>query len=396
MAKDIYITGVIAPDELKQDEKLIGQNESYSYQDLLNDIGEDTEGTVYINSIGGMVEEGMLMYELLNKLNFNTVALSASSIASVVFLAGKQRKVARNAQMIIHNAWMHGEEVGDLTLNANTLEALKQEFDKMDGEIIAIYEEKTKLSASKLLALMAVDTDIASQAVELGFANGYYEEDKKPARAMNKFIMFNLKSVEMATEKQEERLTAIEKILNKISRYATAAFFGVNQITESVVDGPELYVFSDNDDYVGKRVVVSENGEPTEQVAPVGTHELVSGKTIVVGEGGIISEVKAAPVAASMDDEKDEAIAKLEEEKMALVNAKTEMEEKMSAMAKAKEDSEANFKVKIEEIMKEVKALKLETIGVIEDKKPKAMTQADFAKLTVSEKFRINLMAKAK
>jgi ATP-dependent protease ClpP protease subunit len=396
MAKDIYITGVIAPDELKQDEKLIGQNESYSYQDLLNDIGEDTEGTVYINSIGGMVEEGMLMYELLNKLNFNTVALSASSIASVVFLAGKQRKVARNAQMIIHNAWMHGEEVGDLTLNANTLEALKQEFDKMDGEIIAIYEEKTKLSASKLLALMAVDTDIASQAVELGFANGYYEEDKKPARAINKFIMFNLKSVEMATEKQEERLTAIEKILNKISRYATAAFFGVNQITESVVDGPELYVFSDNDDYVGKRVVVSENGEPTEQVAPVGTHELVSGKTIVVGEGGIISEVKAAPVAASMDDEKDEAIAKLEEEKMALVNAKTEMEEKMNAMAKAKESGEATFKAKIEEIMKEVKALKSETIGVIEDKKPKAMTQADFAKLTPSEKFRQNLMAKAK
>jgi ATP-dependent protease ClpP protease subunit len=396
MAKDIYITGVIAPDELKQDEKLIGQNESYSYQDLINDIGEETEGTVYINSIGGMVEEGMLMYELLNKLNFNTVALSASSIASVVFLAGKQRKVARNAQMIIHNAWMHGEEVGDLTLNANTLEALKQEFDKMDGEIIAIYEEKTKLSASKLLALMAVDTDIASQAVELGFANGYYEEDKKPARAMNKFIMFNLKSVEMATEKQEERLTAIEKILNKISRYATAAFFGVNQITESVVDGPELYVFSDNDDYVGKRVVVSENGEPTEQVAPVGTHELVSGKTIVVGEGGIISEVKAAPVAASMDDERDEAIAKLEEEKMALVNAKTEMEEKMNAMAKAKESGEATFKAKIEEIMKEVKALKSETIGVIEDKKPKAMTQADFAKLTPSEKFRQNLMAKAK
>lgn len=390
MAKDIYITGVIAPDELKQDEKLIGKNESYSFADLVSDVGEETEGTVYIDSIGGMVEEGMKIYNFLNDRNFNTVALSASSIASVVFLAGKQRKVAKNAQMIIHNAWIHGEEVGELTLNANILESLKQEFEKMDSQIVAIYHEKTKIPESKLLALMAVDTDIASQAVELGFAQGYYEEDLKPAKALNKFIMFNLKSVEMANEKQEERLTAIEKVLAKISNYATA-LFGAKAMVESLEDGTQIYVFSEDGEYVGKKAVLASDGQPTETVAPVGTHRLNDGREIVVGEGGIISEVKESSMS-----EMEDSIAKLEEEKTALMQAKADIEAKLNAMAKAKEDSEANFKAQIEEITKEVKALKSETIGKIEEEKPKAMTQEEFAKLPASEKFRLQLMAKAK
>lgn len=391
MAKEIYIRGVITPNEYKEDEKLIGNNDTYSYADLVSDIGEDTDGTIYIDSPGGMVEEGLKMYQHLKNLNFDTVAINASSIASILFLSGKNRKVSSNAEMIIHNAWIHGEEINDLTINANVLDELKTEFEKMDSELVAIYKNETGLDESKLLALMAVDTDIASQAVELGFANSIYKEESEPRKAMNKYIMFNLKSVEMANENQEERLNAIEKVLSKVSNVVTA-LFGAKAMVETLEDGTELYIFSEDGEFAGKKAVLAEGGEPTESLAPAGTHKLRDGREIVVGEGGMIESVKEAPNV----DEMEASIIAMEEEKKELMNAKAEIEEKLNAMAKAKEESEENFKTQIEEITKELKALKEETIGTVEeDIQPKAMSKEEFSKLSVSEKFKLNLMAKA-
>ena len=387
MAKEIYIKGVISPDEYKEDTKLIGENETYSYNDLIRDLEDDTEGTIYIDSVGGMVEEGMKMYEHLNGLNFDTVAISASSIASIIFLAGKKRSVSPNAEMIIHNAWIHGEEIGELQLNANVLQELTAEFEKLDTQLVSIYHDKTGMSETKLLALMSQDTDIASQAIELGFADSLYQEDSKPIRALNTYIMFNLKSVEMANEKQEERLNAIEKLLGKVVN-----FFKAKAMVETLEDGTEIYVFSEDGEFVGKKAVLAEDGQPTETLAPAGTHRLRDGREIVVGEGGMIEAVKEA----ANIEEMESSLLSMEKEKEELMQAKAEIEEKLNAMAKAKEDSEANFKTQIEEIAKELKALKEEAIGEIEDKaKATVISQEDFNNLSVSERFKLKLMAKA-
>lgn len=390
MAKDIYISGVITPDEYKQEEKFVGANDTYSYKDLLSDLGEDTEGTIYIDSVGGMVEEGMKIYNHLNSLNFNTVAISASSIASIIFLAGKKRYVSPNAEMIIHNAWIHGEELGEINLNANVLAELKEEFENLDSQLVKIYKEKTGQSESMLLALMSVETDIASQAVELGFADAVYEKESEPKMAMNKYIMFNLKSVEMANEKQEERLNGIEKLLNKISN-SVANLWKAKAMLETLEDGTELFIYSEDGEFAGKKAVLAEDGEPTETLAPAGTHKLNDGREIVVGEGGVIEDVAEAPNVEEMENQ----ITAMEEEKKELMAVNEQLKEEVKALKKDKEDSEANFKSQFEEIKAELKAMKEETIGEVEKKSKNVISKDDFDKLTVSEKFRMNLMAKA-
>lgn len=390
MAKEIYISGVITPDEYKEEQKLVGANDTYSFKDLLADLGEDTEGTIYIDSVGGMVEEGMRIYDHLNSLNFNTVAISASSIASIIFLAGKKRYVAPNAEMIIHNAWIHGEELGEMNLNANVLAELKEEFEKLDSQLVKIYNEKTGQSESKLLALMAVETDIATQAVELGFAHAIYEKESEPKKAMNKYIMFNLKSVEMASEKQEERLNGIEKLLNKISN-SVANLWKAKAMLETLEDGTELFIYSEDGEFAGKKAVLAENGEPTETLAPAGTHKLNDGREIVVGEGGVIEAVAEAPNVEEMEGR----INAMEEEKKELMAVNEQLKEEVKALKKDKEDSEANFKSQFDEIKAELKAMKEETIGEVDKKSKNVISKEDFDKLTTSEKFRMNLMAKA-
>ena len=389
MAKEIYIRGVITPDEYKEDEKLVGKNTTYSYADLINDLGEDTEGTIYIDSPGGMVEEGLKMYEHLNGLNFDTVAINASSIASIIFLAGKNRKVSENAEMIIHNAWVRGEEISDITLNANVLEELKAEFEKLDSELVSIYKEKTGQTDSKLLALMAVDTDIASQAVELGFASEILE-GSKPVKAMNKFIMFNQKSVEMANEKQDEKLNAIEKLLSKVTAKVNS-LFNAKAMVETLEDGTQIFIYSEDGEFEGKRAVLADNGEPTETLAPAGTHRLEGGREIVVGEGGVIEAVKEAPNVEAMQ----ESIVAMEEEKEKLMQAKAELEGQIVALKEENEAKESNFKNEIEAIKSELKALKEDTIGEVEDKAKAQVSAEDLAKMTPSEKFRLKMMAKA-
>ncbi len=387
--KEIYINGVITSDETKPELMDSGEEELYSFNDLLAQLDGDTEGKIFIDSVGGMVEEGMKIYDFLKKGDFETVAINASSIASVIFLAGKKRAIRNGASMIIHNAWIKGEEIAEMNLNANTLEELREEFQKIDAEIIAIYKDVTGLSESKLLALMAAETDIAKDALDLGFATEVMEEEQPEMSFKNtkkNFIMYNQKSITMANEKQEERLNAIEKLMGKVVN-----FFKAKSMVETLEDGTELFVFSEDGEFVGKKAVIADGGEPTETLAPAGTHKLRDGREIVVGEGGVIEAVTEAPDPEDMEAK----IAAMEEEKEEMAKAKEELENKLDAMAKAKEDKESEFKNKLDEISKELKAMKEQTIGNIDDEEETSMTTEDFAKLSTAEKFKLQLMNKA-
>jgi len=82
--KEIFIRGVITPQEFEQDFE-DSSLPTYSYDDLVRDLQGVSEATVFIDSVGGMVEEGMKMYNLLKGLDITTVSINASSIASIVF-----------------------------------------------------------------------------------------------------------------------------------------------------------------------------------------------------------------------------------------------------------------------------------------------------------------------
>jgi len=386
--KEIFITGVITPKEYDDDFKDTGLP-SYSYNDLVRDLAGARQATVYIDSIGGMVEEGMLMYNLLKGLDITTVSINASSIASIVFLAGKERLVSPTAEMIIHNAWIKGKEIEDMTLNANTLTELKAEFEEMDGQLVNIYKEKTGLEETKLLALMSQETDIGSQAVELGFATGYYEEEIKPTKVgKNKLIMFNQKSINMATEAAEKRLTAIEVLMKGL----TTLFKGNSKnMVVKLNDGTEVFVYSEDGEFEGKRAVIASEGMPTEENAPEGEHTISDGRVITVGADGIITSVSEAVDGEALASQ----IVALEEEKKAMEEEKEKMNVEIQALKAAAITKEKEFTSKFEEISKEMKALKSEVMGGGDPIKPIKAAVIDPDKpLSFSD--RMALKAKAK
>lgn len=394
--KEIHINGIISPAEYANE---FDEGQVYSFDNLVEDLGDDIDAKVFIDSPGGMVEEGMKMYELLKERNITTVALNASSIASIIFLAGKQRLIKPGANMVIHNAWLKGEEIdNDMIINANSLDELKAEFEKMDALLINIYKEKTALNETKLLALMAEDTDVAENAIAFGFATSVYEGEEKP-KEVKDCVMFNAlyknilnqKLDNMASEQTNEKLNAIESALQKVSNIL---FGKVKNMTVELEDGNQIYVYSEDGEFEGKRAVLTDGeGLPTEENAPAGEHRLRDGRVIVVGEGGIIEAVREAADAEALAAE----LAAMEDEKKKMMEENDELKAKLNALETETAEKEATYKEQFDNLQNEIKALKEEVIGEVNEPAPavKALEQEDFDKLSPSEKFRLKMVAKA-
>ena len=406
--QSVYINGIITKDEFKQEHE---NEETFSFNDLVNQLDGAKEALVYINSPGGMVEEGLRIYDYLSKINVHTIAFNASSIASIIFLAGKKRFIANEAEMIIHNAWIKGEDFGDLTLNANSLTMIRNEFEKMDAILVDIYKASTGIEETKLLSLMAVDTDVASEAIQLGFATDIYEDKKVRDIASNRVIMYNQtsketllnnKSNKMANEQTEARLNAFEKLLNGVKNIFINS---VKNMLVKLQDDVELYVFSEDGEFEGKRAVLADDGMPTEENAPAGTHILEDGREIVVGEGGIIESVSEAVDAEAALQAKEEEMKILEAAKKAmedeykekaLLNA--ELQAKVEALEAQNKADKEEAQAKVNELSEQFIALQKEVIGeeLKLDDKTKAMSQGDFSKMSVSDRFKFSQINKAK
>jgi hypothetical protein len=253
---------------------------------------------------------------------------------------------------------------------------------------------------------MAEDTDIAEQAIDLGFATGIYEEKKERSKAQARCVMFNahylalskkeepnLNNDNMANEATNDKLNAIEKALKGLSNMI---FGSAKNMAVELEDGTQIFVFSEDGEFEGKRAVIAdEDGRPTEENAPAGTHTLRDGRQIVVGEGGIIQAVEEAPDAEAMEKEMEA----MEEEKKMLMEEKEALQAKVEAMNAEMEEKEKSYQDQFNALAKEIKALKEEVIGEANEIETKAKAvveeNEDWSKLSVSEKFRRRMVAKA-
>lgn len=126
--------------------------------------------TVYINSPGGSVTEGMALYNILaayrEKITVEVIGLAAS-IASIVALAGKETPIMdEGTYYMIHNPW---------TISWGGADALRKDadtLDKMRGELINIYSARSGLSAEEVGQMMDDETWLtADEAFDKGFAS---------------------------------------------------------------------------------------------------------------------------------------------------------------------------------------------------------------------------------
>ena len=141
--------------------------------------------TIWINSPGGDCIAASQIYAMLMDYKDDvTVKIDgiAASAASVIAMAGTKVLMAPTALMMIHNPATIA--YGDHTDMAKAIEMLEE----VKESIINAYEIKTSLSRSRLSHLMDAETWMnAKKAIELGFADGMLEDEKKEAAEVSAY-----------------------------------------------------------------------------------------------------------------------------------------------------------------------------------------------------------------
>jgi ATP-dependent Clp endopeptidase proteolytic subunit ClpP len=126
--------------------------------------------TVFINSYGGSVDQGLAIYELLQnhrgKVTTKIEGGIAASISSVILLAGEERIITPSGSVMIHDPWTVA--VG----NADDLDQMAGYLREASKKLIAIYSSRTLMSEPDVIAKMKAETYFsATQAVEFGLCH---------------------------------------------------------------------------------------------------------------------------------------------------------------------------------------------------------------------------------
>lgn len=134
---------------------------------------------VRINSGGGLVFEGMAIYNAIARHSAKIIVhidSIAASIASVIAMAGDEIRISEGAQLMIHKPW--SGTWGD----ANAMRKEAEILDKLENGIIDIYAARTDVERTELVAWVAAETWFTGQeAVDAGFADSMTPAKKKKA-----------------------------------------------------------------------------------------------------------------------------------------------------------------------------------------------------------------------
>ena len=135
----------------------------------MNDLKSCSELDIYVNSPGGNVFDGIAIYNQIERhaATRKTVHIDgiAASIASIIAMAGTERKIASNGMVMIHDPY--GMAMGTAAAMRKNAEAL----DKIRSVLLDTYVAKTTSKAADLYKWMADETWMdADEALSRGFA----------------------------------------------------------------------------------------------------------------------------------------------------------------------------------------------------------------------------------
>jgi len=266
---------------------------------------KEKEVTIYVNTVGGNVFDGIAIYDFLklqqkNGYHITTVASGVSASAgTVIFLAGNKdsRKVHNTTTFQIHNVWTFGG--GD----ADDLEKQAREIKAINNKVAEIYEAETNLTKEQALAQMKLDeSSTAEWLLENGFAS---EIIKYEAVATKRKLNLNYNKMESNLSKGDK--SWIEQKFNALAKLFTPK----NKIIQDA-NGVEIdfYELEDGQEpKVGDKAKIDGNPANGEVVIP-------SGETYVFVDGEL-TEIKP---------KEDDANAELE----ALKQENADLKEKLA------------------------------------------------------------------
>jgi len=168
--RTLYLDGVISEESWFDDDVT-----PKAFKSELTAVDGDI--VIWLNSPGGDCIAASQIYTMLMDYK-GTVTVKidgiAASAASVIAMAGTTVLMAPTALMMVHNP---------LTVAIGDSEEMKKAIamlSEVKESIINAYEIKTGQSRAKLAHLMDAETWLnAKKAIELGFADGIIEDEKK-------------------------------------------------------------------------------------------------------------------------------------------------------------------------------------------------------------------------
>lgn len=289
-----------------------------------------TEIELFINSEGGDVVEGFAIHDYLTALSIPvscTIEGLCASIATVIALAAKKdkRKMYSNAKIMVHNPyWTPSAPIG---MEADELSSLAVQLKDVEAQLSTFYVSKLELPENEVMDMMKAETWLtSSKALEMGFVSSIINE-KAVSNRKQLPIKAQIKIEEMK-EFTNEQKSWIETKFNNLK-----ALFKLtikNQVVK-LSDGSEVFVETEDGDFMGKNVYLMEDGNMTDTPAPDGEHVTEDGRTIVVA-GGIVTEVKEAEDVEAMKKKLEDAEAKAEA-----------LTAKVAELETAKAEVETNF-----------------------------------------------------
>lgn len=129
---------------------------------------------MFIDSPGGLVDAGMAIYDAMKLLTcpVTTVCTGlAASMAAVLFISGKHRRMLPHSRLMLHDPLI--SETGGSALR---LKSISEDLMETRKIIAGIVSEHSNLSVDEVLAKTSSDTYFrAEEAVRLGLADGISE-----------------------------------------------------------------------------------------------------------------------------------------------------------------------------------------------------------------------------
>lgn len=275
---------------------------------------------VHINSIGGSVDVGFDIYNYLKSLNVPIVTIGSgvvASIATVIFMAGNERKLRKNTEFMIHLP------SGSVSGTSSDIEAYSEMIKKYDKKLIDFYVESTGLQREAIEPFLKNETWLSiDDAFDFKFVTEMEVDFPLVAKAV-----YNLKTDTKMTEEQKGFFTKLlekaDAILNKVSGSNVKAIL-LQDANGVEIEFPEVME--------GEQPIVGESKAMVDGSPAEGEYLMPDGTTMVFS-AGVLTEIKEAEV-----DDNAERIAELEKQ---LEEAKAQIEAKDSQIAEIAEEVKA-------------------------------------------------------
>lgn len=202
----------------------------------LRSIGKDKPVTVYINSPGGDMFEGLAINSLLQEhkgqVTVKVLALAASA-ASVIAMGADDIQIARGAFFMIHNAWVVAAG------NKNELRDVADWLDPFDNAMADIYAERTGQDIKSVIKAMDKETWIGgAEAVDLGYADQVIDFTLDDSGSGDKSTSATVRKMDMALAKAGYSRTDRRKLINEFkASMSGAADLGTHDATHIDTSG---------------------------------------------------------------------------------------------------------------------------------------------------------------